>query len=98
MNKKSKEILLLIGVIIFLFSIFNKKGKKVEFNITQWENNLSYRSEISDYLIKEKNLIGKDKKEIISLLGEPTYINMDIMYYKLGNDNYMNIDSNLLII
>jgi outer membrane protein assembly factor BamE (lipoprotein component of BamABCDE complex) len=78
---------------IIFCSIFYFKGKVSgeKFDSNLWktadlntENNMSLRWDMMNSLRGNHNLIGKNKTEIINLLGRPSDVTNDFYYYYLG--------------
>ena len=61
------------------------------FNINTWKNHTKIRSWMITDLKERYFLKGLSKKEIISLLGEPTNQDSDYFYYDVGN-NFPNYE------
>lgn len=60
------------------------------------------RHRMADWLVSSKQLIGKSRKEVVAMLGEPpstNYFNGWSMVYNLGAERgYISIDSEWLLL
>lgn len=62
-------IILVLYVIILLSTMFGIKGYFCKFSKAKWENYISNRYCMIDDIEKNHNIIGKNKNEVIDLLG-----------------------------
>ena len=64
---------------IFLFSCGNNKPRQTKktFNSKEWIENEDSRFCMLDSIIGSKMLVGKTKSEVISILGQPTFMGQE---------------------
>ena len=91
MNKNLKIIYILLTILVVLFFGLRGKITHEKFNSEKWksanlqsEDNWSLRWDMMNSLRNENDLIGKDYKEIIQILGKPDNENKTELYYNLG--------------
>lgn len=104
-------VLVLIVIIFFGYVFYGYKAKdylqRRPFVSSEWKNEEAARKppyprlRMVDHLLSKEKLIGKTRKEVVALLGEPKkteYFNEYDLVYWLGPErNWISIDSEWLI-
>ena len=99
MKKLSKHFkkIILFSTIILLILIIIAFFWEEKFTKEKWLNNPDERTVIVNNLLSKHKLIGMSEKEIINLLGDPTYSENDILYYDLGPErSFIQMDHEFL--
>ena len=95
-------IFLVISIGIVSFLVYKYTPASKNFNIEEWNNNTSKRNELINDLVKSKILGGKNRNEVIELLGtKEAYINnTNMIEYSIcpGRSLLFTLDCERLII
>lgn len=78
-------------VFVMIFCLFHCIAYDKEFNSSAWKSNPESRKRMTNNLLKSKQLLGKNKDEVIKVLGadyEENGINKNMIFYIIDENSY----------
>ena len=77
----------ILSFVVALLMLIGAKEYISEFSVSKWKNNERLRFYMIEELEDEYTIVGRTQKEIVSLLGEPTYVyhNHNTYEYYVGD-------------